>query len=147
MLLNPTTQTYNFLDPKSRELMLKTIAFFENKGKQKLKEDDRNMVWNYDFVEFLKKEQIFATLMTLKKFHAALSVSSYSIICWAKILFLKPKTKNAVQDGVYLFSLNNLIIRPILIITLIIIRITATHCATGHWANRGIRCTHWTWIA
>ena len=64
MLLNPTTQTYNFLDPKSRELMLKTIAFFENKGKQKLKEDDRNMVWNYDFVEFLKKEQIFATLMT-----------------------------------------------------------------------------------
>ncbi|KAA3662601.1 MAG: acyl-CoA dehydrogenase [Chloroflexi bacterium] len=44
--------------------MIKTIAFFENKGKQKLKEDDRNLVWNYDFVEFLKKEQIFATLMT-----------------------------------------------------------------------------------
>ena len=44
--------------------MLKTIAFFENKGKQKLKEDDRNLVWNYDFVAFLKKEQIFATLMT-----------------------------------------------------------------------------------
>ncbi len=64
MLLNPKSQTYNFLDPKSRELMRKTIAFFENKGKQKLKEDDRNRVWNYDFVEFLKKEQIFATLMT-----------------------------------------------------------------------------------
>ena len=64
MLLNPTTQTYDFLDPKSRGIMLKTIAFFENKGKQKLKKDDRKLVWNYDFVEFLKKEQIFATLMT-----------------------------------------------------------------------------------
>jgi acyl-CoA dehydrogenase len=64
MLLNPTSQTYDLLDPKSREIMRKTIAFFENKGKQKLKEDDRNLVWNYDFVKFLKKEQIFATLMT-----------------------------------------------------------------------------------
>lgn len=44
--------------------MCKTIAFFENKGKQKLKEDDRERVWNYDFVEFVKKEKAFATLMT-----------------------------------------------------------------------------------
>ncbi|MCP4428441.1 MAG: acyl-CoA/acyl-ACP dehydrogenase, partial [Chloroflexi bacterium] len=44
--------------------MLKTIAFFENKGKQKLKDDDRERVWNYDFVEFIKKEKAFATLMT-----------------------------------------------------------------------------------
>ena len=64
MLLNPKTQTYDHLDPASRELMHKTIAFFENKGKQKLKEDDRERVWNYDFVEFIKKENAFALLMT-----------------------------------------------------------------------------------
>ncbi len=64
MLLNPKTQTYDHLDPASKELMLKTIAFFENKGKQKLKHDDHERVWNYDFVEFVKKEKAFATLMT-----------------------------------------------------------------------------------
>jgi len=64
MLLNPKTQSYDYLDPASRELMHKTIAFFENKGKEKLKEDDRNRVWNYDFVEFIKKENAFALLMT-----------------------------------------------------------------------------------
>ena len=64
MLLNPKTQNYDYLDPASRELMLKTIAFFENKGKQKLKDDDHARVWNYDFVEFVKKEKAFATLMT-----------------------------------------------------------------------------------
>lgn len=64
MLLNPKTQSYEYLDPPSRELMQKTIAFFENKGKKKLKEDDHERVWNYDFVEFIKKEKAFATLMT-----------------------------------------------------------------------------------
>ena len=64
MLFNPRTETYDHLDPASKELMLKTIAFFENKGKRKLKEDDHERVWNYDFVEFVKKEKAFATLMT-----------------------------------------------------------------------------------
>ena len=53
MLLNPSTQTYDYLDPASKELMLKTITFFETKGKKKLKEDDHERVWNYDFVEFV----------------------------------------------------------------------------------------------
>jgi len=64
MLLNPKTQLYDYLDPASAELMLKSISFFENKGKQRIKEDDQERVWNYDFVEFVKKEKAFATLMT-----------------------------------------------------------------------------------
>ena len=64
ILLNPKEQKYEYLDQKSREIMLKTIAFFENKGKKKLKEDDHERVWYADFVEFVKKEKIFATLMT-----------------------------------------------------------------------------------
>ena len=64
MLLNPRLQTYDHLDPASKELMLKTIAFFETKGKKRLKKDDHERLWNYDFVEFVKKEKLFATLMT-----------------------------------------------------------------------------------
>jgi len=64
MLLNPKTQKYEYLDENSRKIMLKTIEFFENRGKKKLKEDDRERKWNYDFVEFVKKEKIFSTLMT-----------------------------------------------------------------------------------
>jgi acyl-CoA dehydrogenase len=44
--------------------MLKTIEFFEQKGKRKLKEDDRNRVWYADFLEFQKEEKLFATLLT-----------------------------------------------------------------------------------
>jgi acyl-CoA dehydrogenase len=44
--------------------MLKTIEFFENKGKAKIKEDDRNRVWYSDFLEFQKKNKIFAQLLT-----------------------------------------------------------------------------------
>lgn len=64
ILLNPRVQKYEHLDEKSRQIMLKTINFFETKGKKKVKEDDRQRTWNYDFVEFIKEEQIFATLMT-----------------------------------------------------------------------------------
>ncbi|MCP4622626.1 MAG: acyl-CoA dehydrogenase [bacterium] len=44
--------------------MLKTVAFFENKGKEKLKHDDHERVWYADFLEFLKEEKVFATLLT-----------------------------------------------------------------------------------
>jgi len=44
--------------------MLKTIAFLENKGLKQLKKDYHDKVWNHDFVEFMKKERILATLMT-----------------------------------------------------------------------------------
>jgi acyl-CoA dehydrogenase len=44
--------------------MLKTIHFFETKGKRKLKADDRNCVWYADFLEFQKQEKIFATMLT-----------------------------------------------------------------------------------
>ena len=64
ILLNPKKQKYEHLDERSREIMLKTIAFFENKGKKKLKEDDHERLWYADFIEFVKKEKIFATLMT-----------------------------------------------------------------------------------
>jgi acyl-CoA dehydrogenase len=64
MLLNPNRQSRPYRDEKSRDIMLKTIAFLENKGLKKIKQDYHEKVWNYDFVEFLKKENILGTLMT-----------------------------------------------------------------------------------
>ncbi len=64
LLLNPKKHNRYYPDEHSREVMLKTIQFFENKGKRKLKEDDRDCVWYADFLEFQKNEKIFSTLLT-----------------------------------------------------------------------------------
>jgi acyl-CoA dehydrogenase len=44
--------------------MHKTIAFFENKGKAAMKEEDHERRWYTDYLDFLKAERIFATLLT-----------------------------------------------------------------------------------
>lgn len=64
MLFNPNTKTYDHLDPQSKEIMEKTIAYFETRGKKKLKDDYHNKVWYDDFIRFLKENNIFATLLT-----------------------------------------------------------------------------------
>jgi len=63
-LLNPKKHDRYYPDERSREIMLKTIEFFENKGKAKIKEDDHKKVWYSDFIEFQKKNKIFAQLLT-----------------------------------------------------------------------------------
>jgi acyl-CoA dehydrogenase len=64
MLLNPRSPIRFYPDDASRQMMLKTIAFFEEKGKQKIKEDDHKRTWYADFIEFQKDEKLFATLLT-----------------------------------------------------------------------------------
>jgi len=64
ILLDPKHHDRKYADERSREVMQKTIAFFERKGKRRLKEDDRERVWYADFLEFVKTERIFATLLT-----------------------------------------------------------------------------------
>jgi acyl-CoA dehydrogenase len=68
ILLNPKKHSRSYKDEKSREIMQKTIEFFEAKGKHKLKEDDRNRVWYEDFLEFIKENEIFYTLLTPEKY-------------------------------------------------------------------------------
>jgi len=68
MLLNPKNNKYEHLDERSREIMLKTIEFFENKGKEKLKDDYFNRVWYSDYLDFVKENRIFATLLTPSKY-------------------------------------------------------------------------------
>ena len=64
ILLNPKQHARPYPDDRSREIMRKTIEFFEKKGKKKLKEDDLARTWYADFLEFVKGERIFATLLT-----------------------------------------------------------------------------------
>ena len=64
MLFNPKQASFDHLDERSREIMQKTIDFFETKGKKKLKEDDHERVWYDDFLQFVKKEKIFSDLLT-----------------------------------------------------------------------------------
>lgn len=71
ILLNPKQHSRSYSDQRSREIMLKTIEFFEKKGKQKLKEDDRNRVWYEDFLDFVKENELFYTLLTPEKYGEA----------------------------------------------------------------------------
>ena len=64
ILLNPKKHIRKYRDDLSRDIMLKTIEFFENKGRVKLKEDDHERVWYADFLEFQKENSLFAKLLT-----------------------------------------------------------------------------------
>ena len=64
ILLNPKKHSRKYPDQRSREVMEKTIEFFESKGKAKLKDDDRHYVWYDDFLDFVKKEGLFSTILS-----------------------------------------------------------------------------------
>ncbi|MGM0652873.1 MAG: acyl-CoA dehydrogenase, partial [Bacillota bacterium] len=64
VLLNPKALGRSYNDERTGKIMKKTVDFFEQKGKQKLKEDDRNRVWYEDFLEFVKDNELFYELLT-----------------------------------------------------------------------------------
>jgi len=65
ILLNPKQHAVEYPgDERSKEMMLKTIAFFEEKGRGKIKKDDHERVWYQDFLEFQKDEKLFSDLLT-----------------------------------------------------------------------------------
>lgn len=64
VLFNPSNYDRYHPDDISREIVLKTIEFFETKGLKKIKEDDQEMTWYEDWLEFVKKEKTFARLLT-----------------------------------------------------------------------------------
>jgi len=70
VILNPKHESYVHLDETSRALLKKTIAFFEERGKAKLKEDDHECTWYADFLAFEKQEKLFATFLTPPQYGA-----------------------------------------------------------------------------
>jgi len=68
LLLNPKKYDVVHVDQRFQEIIIKTINFFEGKGLKKIKEDDHQRTWYADFLEFVKKENIFATLLTPSRY-------------------------------------------------------------------------------
>jgi acyl-CoA dehydrogenase len=64
MLLNPNHLQRKYPDARSGEIMAATVDFFESRGKARLKHDDHERVWYSDFLDFIGRERIFASLLT-----------------------------------------------------------------------------------
>jgi len=64
MLMNPKLGVRENPDARSREIMEKTIAFFEAKGLAKVKDDDHERVWYQDLIDFIGREKIYHTMLT-----------------------------------------------------------------------------------
>lgn len=64
LLLNPKTADYAHFDEETRRLLRATIDFFESYGKQRLLQADLDAEWVSDFLEFEKREKLFATFLT-----------------------------------------------------------------------------------
>jgi len=62
-LLNPRQPSRHCKDARSRELLEKTIGFFEAKGKARLRKDDLDRTWYADFLAFAARERLFATFL------------------------------------------------------------------------------------
>jgi acyl-CoA dehydrogenase len=63
-LLNPKSYHQPHHDQQTRDMLQSVIDWFEKKGLKSIKEDWINKTWNYDFVDFMKSQQVLATLMT-----------------------------------------------------------------------------------
>jgi acyl-CoA dehydrogenase len=88
VLFNPQKyQDRNYPDERSKEIMLKTIEWFENKGLKKLNEDYHAREFTYDFAEFIKEEKIFETLFLPKgygdkdQYYSTYRMFEFSEIC------------------------------------------------------------------
>ncbi len=63
-VFNPSTYDPSAFDEKTQRLLLATIDFFESRGKVALKEADHERRWYADFLDFVAREKVFATLLT-----------------------------------------------------------------------------------
>ncbi|MFN7951544.1 MAG: acyl-CoA dehydrogenase family protein [bacterium] len=87
ILLDPRAAPPSHLDPRTQEVLRKTIEFFETKGKARIKSDYYALGWYQDFLDFVGRERIFATICTPSGEGAAGSRWDTSRICrFAEIL-------------------------------------------------------------
>ncbi|MEV0342072.1 acyl-CoA dehydrogenase family protein [Nocardia sp. NPDC050713] len=63
-LFNPKTCEFAEFDAETRRLLRATVDWFETRGKAALKRDDRERVWYSEFLDFVKRERVFATFLT-----------------------------------------------------------------------------------
>lgn len=64
LLFDPNTYDPRHLDAESRRLLRATVDWFEARGKRQLTADDQARVWYSEFLDFVKRERLFATFQT-----------------------------------------------------------------------------------
>ena len=85
-LLNPKKFAQTYPDEQTKQIMLKTIDFFEGLGLAKTKADYESRRWYEEFLAFNKKEQIFATLLTPESYGENARWDTSRITDFAEIL-------------------------------------------------------------
>ncbi|MFC7675673.1 acyl-CoA dehydrogenase family protein [Mycolicibacterium sp. GCM10028919] len=68
LLFDPHTYDPQEFDAETRRLLRATIDFFEGQGKKRILDDDLKAQWPAEFVEFVKREKLFATFLTPSEF-------------------------------------------------------------------------------
>jgi acyl-CoA dehydrogenase len=68
LLFNPNTYDPQQFDAETRRLLRATIDFFEGLGKKRILDADLAAAWPAEFVEFVKREKLFATFLTPSEF-------------------------------------------------------------------------------
>jgi acyl-CoA dehydrogenase len=68
LLFDPKTYDPPQFDAETRRLLRATIDWFEGQGKKRILDDDLAAQWPADFVEFVKREKLFATFLTPSEF-------------------------------------------------------------------------------
>ncbi|OBG93000.1 acyl-CoA dehydrogenase [Mycobacterium sp. E136] len=68
LLFNPHTYDPQQFDTETRRLLRATIDFFEGLGKKRILDDDLSAHWPADFIEFVRRERLFATFLTPSEF-------------------------------------------------------------------------------
>jgi len=68
LLFDPNTYDPREFDAETRRLLRATIDFFEGQGKKRILDDDLSAQWPADFVDFVKREKLFATFLTPSEF-------------------------------------------------------------------------------
>lgn len=81
VLLNPNAYDVRHADLETREIMLKTIDFFENKGLQSIREDNKLYKWQEDWMKYQGDNGIFAKLLTAQGYGPDNSRYDLSRIC------------------------------------------------------------------
>ncbi|MGV9713678.1 acyl-CoA dehydrogenase family protein [Gordonia sp. NPDC003424] len=68
LLFDPKTYDPQQFDDETRRLLRATIQWFEDRGKNRTLADDLSAQWPADFVDFVKREKLFATFLTPSEF-------------------------------------------------------------------------------
>jgi acyl-CoA dehydrogenase len=64
LLFDPNAYDPSQFDPETRRQLRAVIDWFEERGKTRLLRDDLEAAWVSDFLDFIKRERIFATFLT-----------------------------------------------------------------------------------